>query len=338
MKERAALILSGGTADRFQQPNQPWQDKALAKIDGHPLLIHVIGNLMETVETIAVCVNDKTRMTGYKQLLENYRINNIKFVLDQKNKTVKGPLLAIASGLKAVNATHCLVVPTDMPFLKPEVANLMLNTCKEFDVVAPMWPNGTIETLLMALNRKKGVEITQTLCDFNKAYANGILRAACKVRLLSPLQEIKQLDPKLESFTNINTQEELSTPTTRSIQGTIDQNIDFKNKEFSPKALQSLRKAQKMQSKGKMLEARAKYKENIVNLEAKNCYFWAGISNEKLAEIHLELSEITRAKATYKLAAKNYKQEANDYRKSGCKLLAERATFDYEKCESKSRI
>ena len=84
MNNRAALILAGGGAKRFQMPSQPWQDKALAEVDGKPLLLHVIENLKNTVDEIVVCVNDEQRLVQYKQLLEKHAIENVEFVVDQQ--------------------------------------------------------------------------------------------------------------------------------------------------------------------------------------------------------------------------------------------------------------
>ena len=97
--------------------------------------------------------------------------------MTNKAASVKGPLLAIASGLQAVDAQYCLIVPTDMPFLKPEVADYLLEACKDYNVAVPIWPDGTVETLLMALERESCIEIAQTLCTLNRANADGIIRA-----------------------------------------------------------------------------------------------------------------------------------------------------------------
>ena len=127
-------------------------------------------------------------------------MENVRFVVDQQGSPVKGPLLAIASGLQAVNAQYCLIVPTDMPFLKPEVADYLLEACKDYNVAVPVWPDGTVETLLMALERKSCAEIAQTLCALNRANADGIIRGSSKLHLVSPLQQIRGLDTELQKF------------------------------------------------------------------------------------------------------------------------------------------
>ena len=54
MTKRAALILAGGKARRFQLKDEKWEDKALAMLSGKPLLIHAIENVVGVVDEIAI--------------------------------------------------------------------------------------------------------------------------------------------------------------------------------------------------------------------------------------------------------------------------------------------
>ena len=65
MTKRAALILAGGKARRFQvKGGEKWEDKALATLSGKPLLIHAVENVQGIVDEVSVSVND--RITGRK--------------------------------------------------------------------------------------------------------------------------------------------------------------------------------------------------------------------------------------------------------------------------------
>ena len=255
--------------------------------------------------------------------------------LTKKAASVKGPLLAIASGLEAVDAQYCLVVPTDMPFLKPEVADYLFGACKGYEVAVPVWPDGTVETLLMALERESCIEIAQTLITLNRANADTIPRAASKLHLVSPLKEISSLDPELRSFININSQEDLANLKTRSTEGTVREDVCFHRRELPLGQLQQLRNGQKMLSEGKLLEALPVFADCACNFETRKLFFWAAISEEKLGETQLKLSKKNIAKQTYAKAAENYGTEAEAYTANDCKLLAERALADKAFCESK---
>src|SRR5208283_3022627 len=106
MNKRAALILAGGKARRFQSKNIKWQNKALAKLSGKPLLIHSIENVQGVVDEIVISVNDEERKTEYAQILKEYALKEIQIVIDEKNNRVSGPNVAIMSGLKSVQADY----------------------------------------------------------------------------------------------------------------------------------------------------------------------------------------------------------------------------------------
>ena len=50
MSKRAAIVLSGGKAERFQSETQVWQDKALLELWGKPLLVHAIESVQNFVD------------------------------------------------------------------------------------------------------------------------------------------------------------------------------------------------------------------------------------------------------------------------------------------------
>ena len=333
MTSRAAIVLAGGSAQRFQTQSQQWQDKALSEIEGKPLIVHVISNLDRVVDELVVCVNDDYRKVQYNQVLEEHGFKGTRFVIDEKNHSIKGPLLAIISGLHAVSSEYCLTVPTDMPFLKPKVAEYLFDTVVGFDVAVPMWSDGTLETLIMAVKKENCIDITETLCDLNKSRADAVPRGASKLLLISPLREIRTLDPELKSFININSQEDLIKLETRNIEGPIKENIALTRGTRLCSHLCLLRNGQRALNEGKTTEAQTTFAACAESFEAQNIFFWAGISAEKLSEASLNQSG-TNSRSLLR-AAKNYQAEAKTYQEKGCKLLAERALADKALCEFK---
>ena len=110
MAKRAALILAGGKARRFQSAGTEWQDKALAMLSGKPLLIHAIENVAGVVDEIAVSVNDDERKEKYGEILRKHALSNVKIVVDDVISHISGPNVAIMSGLKALQADLLLNV------------------------------------------------------------------------------------------------------------------------------------------------------------------------------------------------------------------------------------
>jgi molybdopterin-guanine dinucleotide biosynthesis protein A len=345
MTKRAALILAGGKARRFQTKNQKWQDKALAELSGKPLLIHAVENVQGVVDEIVVCVNDEERKAKYAQILEKHALTTIKILTDEKISHISGPNVAILTGLKSVQADYCLTLPCDMPFLKSNVAEYLFNRAEGFEVVVPMWPNGRLETLIMALERRSSLEITDTLCQLKRPRSDDIVRGASKILLVSPVNQIKTLDPELKSFININSKEDLNRLQTRRIHGSVTENLQLNLGVLSISDLQLLREGAKMLHEDKLSEAQKTFASCASNFEVENSYFWAGVAKENQGEALLKLSQQQlepevateldfEGKEAFLKAANSYRMEAEIYEENRCRLLAERALADKAWCES----
>ncbi len=334
MTKRAALILSGGKAQRFQTPQQDWQDKALAELNGKPLLVHAIENVQSVVDEVLVCVNDEERKASYAKVMESCGLN-VKIVVDEKTG-IQGPNVGIMTGLKATQADYCLTVPCDMPFLKAEVADYLFTQAKGFEVVVPVWPNGTVETLITVLQRPIVLEILKTLCQFERPRADTIPRAASKTLLISPLQTIKNLDPTLKSFININSQEDLKQLQTRRLQGPIQNNLQINYNTISVSNLQLMRDAAKMFLEGKLLEAHKTFELCKSNFEVGGSFFWAALAAEKNGEALRDEGRDSVGKEAFLEAADSYHKEAKIYEQKGCLLLMKRALADKALCKSRA--
>ncbi|MCL1976919.1 MAG: molybdenum cofactor guanylyltransferase [Candidatus Bathyarchaeota archaeon] len=346
MSRRVALVLSGGKAHRFQSQQQSWQDKALTLLADKPLLVHAIENIARVVDEVIVCVNNEERKTRYLEVLEKHNLR-VKIVIDEKTP-IGGPNVAILTGLKAAQADLCLIVPSDMPFVKPEVANYLFNLSEDFEVVVPMWPNGQLETLTMILHHSIGLEIVQTLCQLKRSHVDDIPRAASKTLLVSPMETIKILDSQLKSFININFQEDLKTLQTRSLQGPIQENIQLYQNGFFASDLQLMCDAAKMCQEGNFMMAQKKFDLCKCRFETCGNFFWAALASEGKGEAMLQqiqlqkenLSQTTltfdsETKKTFLDAVNNYDHEAKIYKKNCCMRLLERALTDKARCESK---
>src|SRR5208283_4290563 len=347
MTKRAALILSGGKARRFQSKNRKWEDKALAELEGKPLLIHAIESVQDVVDEIAISVNDEERKAKYNQILQKFVRTNIPIVVDEKNNHLGGPNVAIMSGLKSVKADYCLTLPCDMPFLKPSVADYIFSEAEGFEVVVPMWPNGRLETLLMVLERRGCLEIADTLCKLNRPRSDDIPRGASNILFASPVNHIKTLDPELKSFININFKQDLNQPQTRPTNGAVTENLQVNLGVLSISDLQHLREGEDMLLAGKLSEAQSTFASCTSNFEVSNSFFWAAVSGENQSEAFLKLSQQQlekqaateldfEGKETFLKAANNYRVEAEIHEENRCWLLAERAWADKAWCESQA--
>ena len=345
MIKRAALILAGGRARRFQSIDKTWQDKALADLLGKPLLIHAIENVEGVVDEIVISVNDEVRKEKYTEILKKYSLKKVNLVVDEAVSHLSGPNVAIMSGLKAVQATYCLTLPCDMPFMQSEVADYLFKEAEGFEVTVPMWPNGRLETLLMVLKRYVALEITDNLCSLKRPRSDDIPRGASKLLLVSPVNDIRTIDPELKSFININSREDLLRLQTRRSHGPVTENLKLKNGDLAISDLKRLREGARLMQEGKFSEAQMTFGLCTRNFEFSNTHFWAALSGENQGEAFLKMSQHQpdpktaveldfEGKEIFVEAANNYRLEVEKYDENRCRLLAERAWADKAWCES----
>jgi len=345
MVKRAALVLAGGKACRFQNPYMGWQDKALVLLENKPFLVHVIENVSSVVDEVIVCVNnnDKERIEGYRRVFAEYRLS-AKIVLDESLE-VGGPMRAILSGLRVANADYCLIVPCDMPFINASVVEHLFSLSKGFDVVMPMWPNGRLETLCMVLERLGSLEIVQILCQLKRSHVDDIPRAAAKVFLPSTVKTLKTFDPQLKSFININSPEDLEKMSLRDTEGSIKEDVIFFREKSLLTDLLYMREAVKLYQENHFVEAQEKFETCKKQFEACNNFFWTALTCECKAMVllsQLQLQENSNQQIgtqcnfkileTFVDAANNYDNETKIYDQKGCIRLFERALADKIRC------
>ncbi len=98
----ALLVLAGGRSTRF-----PDGDKALAPVDGRPMLAHVVDELRPvTGATVVNCRRDqRPEFTA--------RLADARFAVDPVPDA--GPVDGLRTGLRTVPTEYALVVGCDMP-------------------------------------------------------------------------------------------------------------------------------------------------------------------------------------------------------------------------------
>ena len=345
MVKRAAIILSGGRSERFQNTQETWQDKALVELLGKPLLIHAVENVRKVVDEVVICVNNEKRKAQYAEVLKKHSVKNGRLLIDEPCNRLGGPIVGILTGLIAVKADYCFTLPSDMPLLQPKVIDYMFNSAKDARVVVPMWPNGRLETLTMVLKKPDVLEIAKTLCQLRRPRSDDIIRGALNVLLISIVGEIKAFDPELKSFININSQADLTRLQPRQAQGAVAESLRLNLGDLPMPELRRLQDATALFNEGKFLEASEVFSSCATRLETEESCFWAAISRENEGKSLLSLSkqqseqelateQSFRGKEALLKAASNYGCEAKIYENAHGIFLAERAKSNKAWCEA----
>lgn len=101
---RAGIVLAGGHSERF-----PTLDKALAPLDGNPLLWHAVESVAPAVDELIVnCRRDQ--QAAFAEALAAFPV---RFAVDQVPD--RGPLVGLRTALAETTASYAAVIPCDMP-------------------------------------------------------------------------------------------------------------------------------------------------------------------------------------------------------------------------------
>jgi molybdopterin-guanine dinucleotide biosynthesis protein A len=112
----SALVLAGGYSTRF-----PDGDKALATLDGEPLVARVVDRLADTVDEVVVnCRADQRAAIADALGDRAYRVA-IDPVPD------RGPVAGIRTGCRVASGRWTFVTACDMPFVDGDLAATLLD-------------------------------------------------------------------------------------------------------------------------------------------------------------------------------------------------------------------
>lgn len=170
-------------------------DKAMLRVgDGPPLVALVVDRLQSLVDEVIVVASDGAR----------FGVLPARVVPDAYPDA--GPLSGIYSGLLATERDRALVAACDMPFLSPSLLSYLLSVTGDHDVVLPRLASGFLEPL-HAVYSQACREVFRRQLDAGRYSAIGYLDQV-SVRYVEEA-ELRQFDPGLRSFYNINTQADL---------------------------------------------------------------------------------------------------------------------------------
>ncbi len=198
--QKTVLILAGGQSIRFQH-----RDKCFIILNNKPLLLHAIDSVSNVADELIVAARDE--MQG-KRIRDVIRNKKVRLVFD----TLKGvgPLAGILAGLKEASGSYALVIGCDMPFVNVRVVEFLFELVSMgYDAVVPRWENGMLEPLHAVYRREPmRVAITRATKKQDRVNVFDALSYLKKVEFLS-IKRLKVINPNLNTFTNINTPEQL---------------------------------------------------------------------------------------------------------------------------------
>ncbi len=197
MLDRSAIILAGGGSSRFGQ------DKGLLELAGKPMIRHILDAVSGIVDEKIIVVNSEAQARNLGGIVES----EISIVVDIDN--AEGPLVGAYTGFKRAGGKYSLLLPCDTPLVSSEIVSLLMEFCSNRNAVIPRYPNGYIEPLQAVYRTKPAFEAAEKALNEGRLDLRSMIDNLKGVRYISTLV-LRQLDPKLSTFFNINSPRDLA--------------------------------------------------------------------------------------------------------------------------------
>jgi len=194
--ERSAIILAGGSSERFGQR------KAFAELMGKPLVSHVFEKVQGMSDEVLIVVSSMDQTEPFLRLFSD----KVKVVVDRGEP--QGPIVGGLTGFENALGDYSLLLPCDAPFISKEILTFLFDICVNVDAVIPRWPNSYVEPLHAVYRTKSAALAAETALSANKMDMRSMISFLRRVRYVSTIV-LKQLDPHLNTFFNVNTKLDL---------------------------------------------------------------------------------------------------------------------------------
>jgi molybdopterin-guanine dinucleotide biosynthesis protein A len=181
------IILAGGKSQRMGR------NKAFLDAGGVPLFERVYVVFRKLFSEIIIVANDARPFERYEALLRNDIIVN------------KGALGGLYTGLFYSSTYHAFCSACDMPLLNPQVIKYMTEGRDDYDVIVPKTADGLHP--LHAIYSKNCLDPMRQLLERDDLRIVNFFQQV-RVRYIEET-EIKEFDPHMRSFINVNTEEQM---------------------------------------------------------------------------------------------------------------------------------
>lgn len=184
----SGVILSGGLNTRFGG-----REKALIRVRGRRILDHIYDVFHQLFEEIILVTNDPSRYLPW----------DLTITTDLFAR--RSSLTGIHAGLFYATNPHIFVTACDTPFLRPELVTRLVGYIDaNADAIIPETTAG-MEPLCALYARKGLAAVERSLAADRFAIRHAFRKD--RIKRISE-QQLRQVDPDLRSFFNINTPED----------------------------------------------------------------------------------------------------------------------------------
>ncbi len=202
MPYRILGILAGGKSRRFNRYSNTEYDKALIKINGKPLLIHIIENSLSYYSDVCLSVDTNTKKNKYEEILTKFDLKKeVSIIVDIKNNNkTHGVLKGISSLLLTHNKREIQLMTTDRPNI--DIKLLRSLEVQPNSVSILVYQNGLFEPLLSLYGKNFDYNSISLKLPLNRG--DVFFRQAEKLQLYNLSQIIEDNKLSKDFFLNLN--------------------------------------------------------------------------------------------------------------------------------------
>ncbi|WXG42990.1 MAG: molybdenum cofactor guanylyltransferase [Promethearchaeati archaeon SRVP18_Atabeyarchaeia-1] len=195
--KRAAAILAGGESSRL--PNKP-----LVLLARKPMILYTIDRCKKMADELLVVANSEEQSDAIRTAIGE--VKNLRIVIDRKEGFFS-PLLGARTAFENSKSELTLLLPCDAPLVRESVLELLFTVIDDRDAVIPRHPNGQIEPLHAVYRTRVSLKAVSDALSSGKRSMRDLIMKLSIVYMSTKV--VRQLDPDLDSFANVNTQDEL---------------------------------------------------------------------------------------------------------------------------------
>jgi molybdopterin-guanine dinucleotide biosynthesis protein A len=176
-------------------------DKAFLELGGKPFIAIITEAMLQAASEVLV-------MTGRKDEAKFRAILDRRVRVSPDTPYLSNPLGGMLSAFPLITREYSAFLACDAPLVRPALIRLLHGRAIGYDAGVPVWEDGRIEPLCAVYNVRAAMAAGQKALAANELGGRHLIAHLSRVRYV-PVEELRRVDPSLESFMNVNSREEL---------------------------------------------------------------------------------------------------------------------------------
>jgi molybdopterin-guanine dinucleotide biosynthesis protein A len=192
----SVAILAGGQSGRFKP------SKALTKVAGKPLFLHVVDACEGYADEIFIVVHSEVDRELFSVHYPQEQI------ITDIPTSIRCPLVGALTAFHHAQNPYTQLLPCDSPLIHDMFFEIMWSMVEDHHAAVPRWPNGWVEPLHSVFATEIGQDVASRCLEKQQPRMQCLINNIGRVIYLST-NALARFDSKLLTFANVNTPNDL---------------------------------------------------------------------------------------------------------------------------------